>query len=382
MLMKIGVIFGSRSVEHDVSITSAYAIMKWLEKMGTHEIFPLYITRTGKWIYDKKFIDINTFKDYKDEDYKDTHLKIDFSSSKKLSFEQEKNWIFGKKEKIELDFIFPILHGMNGEDGSIQWLLDILQVPYMWPSVLGSAVGMNKIIMKNVFKSLWLPITDYMVFDKKNYDEEKVINSFSFPLMVKPANLGSSIWITKVDKKEDLADAVELAFYYDKNIIIETCVQNLIELNCSVSEKNSEIITSLVEQPIASSDFLSFEEKYVSNDGGTMQGVKDRVKIPAPIDDHLTKQIQDYSKTIYKELFCYGGAPRIDYLYDKENKKLFVNEINTIPWALQMHLWVKSMSVWDFLSNLIEVWIKTTKEKEINIDFQSNIIGHTINFSK
>ncbi len=379
--MNIAVIFGSRSVEHDVSITSAYGVMKGLEKMGTHTIFPIYISRSGKWIYDKNFINIETFAHYNDENYKDTSFEIDFSVSKKLCFSQKRKWLFTKKEKIEIDFVFPILHGMNGEDGSIQGIFDILQVPYMGPSVLWSALGMNKIVMKNVFKSLGLPITNYLIFDKNNYDATKV-EILGFPIIVKPANLGSSIGISKVEKKEDLADAVELAFHYDQNIIIEVCVQNLVELNCAVSEKDNEVITSLVEQPVGASEFLSFEEKYVSNEGGTMQWVKNRVKIPAEISDELTKQIQNYSKIIYKEFFCHGGAPRIDYLYDKVNDKLYVNEINTIPWALQMHLWVKSMPISDFLSNLIKVGFEKAKDKEINIDFQSNIIGHTINFTK
>ncbi len=379
--MNIGVVFGSRSVEHDVSITSAYGVMKWLEKMGTHTVFPIYITRQGKWIYDKKFIEINTFANYNDENYKDTSFEIDFSVSKKLCFTQKKKWLFVKVEREELDFIFPILHGMNGEDGSIQGIFDILQVPYMGPSVLGSALGMNKIVMKNLFKSLGLPITEYLVFNKDNFDVNKV-ETLGFPVIVKPANLGSSIGISKIDKKEELQDAVELAFHYDQNIIVEVCVQNLTELNCAVSEKNGEVITSLVEQPVATSEFLSFEEKYVSNEWGTMQGVKNRVKIPAEISDELTKQIQEYSKIIYSEFFCHGGAPRIDYLYDSKNQKLYVNEINTIPWALQMHLWVKTMPIPDFLSNLIEVGFAKAKDKEINIDFQSNIIGHTINFTK
>jgi D-alanine-D-alanine ligase len=189
---------------------------------------------------------------------------------------------------------------------------------------------MNKIVMKNVFKSLGLPITEYLVFDKNSYDANKA-KSLGFPVIVKPANLGSSIGISKIEKEEDLQDAVELAFHYDQNIIIEVCVQNLTELNCAVSEKNGEVITSLVEQPVATSEFLSFEEKYVSTEGGTMQGVKNRVKIPAEISNELTKQIQEYSKIIYREFFCHGGAPRIDYLFDNKNQKLYVNEINTIP---------------------------------------------------
>lgn len=210
--------------------------------------------------------------------------------------------------------------------------------------------------MKDVFKSLAIPLVKYLVFTKESYDAKKVEQEIGYPLIVKPANLGSSIGISKVTSAEDLQNAVEVALYYDQHIMIETCVQNLMELNCSVSEVNGEIITTVVEQPIGSTEFLSFEEKYVSNDGGTMQGLKNRVKIPADIPEELAERIQNYCKTIYAGLFCKGGAPRVDFLYDKVSGALYVNEINTIPGALQMHLWDKSgYPVGALLQNLIDV---------------------------
>jgi D-alanine-D-alanine ligase len=381
--MNIGVMFGSRSVEHDVAITSAYGVMKGLEKIWKYDIYPIYVSRSGKWIYDKKLIEINAFKDFDEKNYIDQEVKIVAWSQKKLILEVGKKGWFSKPEMLEIDFVFPIFHGVNGEDGSIQGLLDMLQVPYMWPSISGSAIGMNKVIMKNMFKSLSLPITKYLVFKKWEEDIQAIESTIPYPLIVKPANLWSSIGISKVTHQGELKNALEVAFHYDQHAIIEECVPNLMELNCSVSEKDGEIITSLVEQPVSTADFLSFEEKYIASDGGTMQWLKNKVRIPAEIPDELTKKIQEYSKIIYAWLFCNGWAPRIDYLYDKVAQKLYVNEINTIPWALQMHLWVKSdMSVTALLENLMAVGFQKAKEKEINIDFQSNIIGHTIDFMK
>lgn len=381
--MNIAVVFGSRSVEHDVSITSAYGVMMGLKKNTGHHVFPIYITRNGKWIYDPKFLDINSFRDFKEDNYKNTRFEIDFSKSGKLCFTQDTWALFSKSTSENIDFVFPILHGMNGEDGSIQGIFDILQVPYMWPSIAASAVWMNKIIMKDVFQSHGIKITPYLVFQKNTFDSKIVEKEIGYPLIVKPANLGSSIGISKVEKSEDLENAVEIGFHYDHDIIIEMCVQNLIELNCSVSEFDGEIVTSLVEQPIGSSDFLSFEEKYVSTEWGTMQGLKNRVNIPAQIPDSLRDIIQQNCKAIYKYLFCKWWAPRIDFLYDKISWELYVNEINTIPWALQMHLWDKSWyPVGIFLQKLIETGIEKQKERKLNIDFQSNIIGHTIAFTK
>jgi len=381
--MNIGVVFGSRSAEHDVSITSAYAVMMGLKKNTDHSVFPIYINRDGKWIYDPAFMEINSFTNLDETKYDNTQFNIDFSKSKKLCFTQSSGWMFGKKISGELDFIFPILHGMNGEDGTIQGIFDMLQVPYMGPSVQGSAVGMNKIVMKSVFKSNEIPLVPFLTATKASYDKEYILGELWLPLIVKPANLWSSIWISKVESADDLDNAVEVALHYDSYIMVEKCVQNLMELNCSVSEVNGEIVTTVVEQPIGSTEFLSFEEKYVADDGGTMQGLKNRVKIPAEIEPELASRIQDYCKVIYSNLFCKGWAPRIDFLYDKMSGELFVNEINTIPGALQMHLWDKSgYPVGVFLQNLIDTGVQKSLERKVNIDFESNIIGHTIAFTK
>lgn len=381
--MNIWVIFGSRSAEHDVSITSAYAVMSGLKKQTQHKVFPIYITRNGKWIYDEKFKEINSFTTFDEEKYKNTDFQIDFSKSKKLYFTQKSGGLFGKKDSGKLDFIFPVLHGMNGEDGTIQGIFDMLQVPYMGPSVQGSAVGMNKIVMKSVFKSIWIPLVPFITATQDTYNKDFIIQELGFPLIVKPANLWSSIGISKVESQDDLDNAVEIAFHYDSYIMIEKCVQNLMELNCSVSEINGQTITTVVEQPIGSTEFLSFEEKYVSQDGGTMQWLKNRVKIPADIPEELASRIQNYCKIIYENLFCKGWAPRIDFLYDKVSGELYVNEINTIPGALQMHLWDKSgYPVGEFLQNLINTGVQKSLERKVNIDFKSNIIGHTIAFTK
>lgn len=381
--MNIWVIFGSRSAEHDVSITSAYAVMSGLKKQTDHKVFPIYITREGKWIYDSDFAEINTFTTFDESKYKDTQFNIDFSKSKQLCFTQTSKGIFWKKISAEIDFIFPILHGMNGEDGTIQGIFDMLQVPYMWPSVQWSAVGMNKIVMKSVFKANSIPLVDFITATKSTYNKDFTLKELGLPLIVKPANLWSSIGISKVESADDLDNAVEVALHYDSYIMIEKCVQNLMELNCSVSEVKWEVVTTVVEQPIGSTEFLSFEEKYVADDGGTMQWLKNRVKIPAEIEPELAERIQNYCKIIYANLFCKWWAPRIDFLYNNKSWELYVNEINTIPWALQMHLWDKSWySIGDFLQNLIDTGIEKSLERKVNIDFKSDIIGHTIAFTK
>lgn len=381
--INVWVIFGSRSVEHDVSITSAYGVMKWLEKSGKYNIYPIYIKQDGKWIYNNDFQDINNFKDT--SKYDNLSFEIDMTSMKKFKFSQTKKWgMINKKETFELDVVFLVLHGVKWEDGTIQWIMELLDIPYVSTSVLGSAVWMNKALMKDVFKSNDIPITNYTVIYKdEDIDFEKLENTIKYPMFVKPCNLGSSIWISKADNIEDLKNAIEIAFYFDNEVIIEQAVPKPIELNCSVAQLHSEIITTHVEQPITKEEFLTFTEKYVSTDGGTMQWVKNKVKIPADISPELTQDIKSLTKKVYKILKCDGGAPRIDFLYDTVENKLYVNEINTIPGVMQLHLWVRSgYDVSQWFDWLIQTAFDRVFQNQRNIDFKSNIIDHTIEFKK
>jgi len=381
--LNIWVIFGSRTVEHDVSITSAYGIMKGLEKTGKYNVFPIYIRQDGKWLYNNDFQDINNFKDI--SKYDNISFDIDMTCIWKLKFSQtQKTWIFNKTESFVLDAVFLVLHGVKWEDGSVQGIMELLDVPYVSTSIIWSSIGMNKSMMKDVFKAHNIPITNYITINKnEELNYEKIQNTVSYPLFVKPANLGSSIWISKVKNIEELTNAIEIAFYYDNEIIIEEAVQNTVELNCSVAELNEQLTTSFVEQPITQEEFLTFVEKYVSAEWWTMQWVKNKVKIPAEIPQELTDEIQSLTKKVYSILKCDGWAPRVDFLYDKEKQKLYVNEINTIPGVLQLHLWVGSKySVEQFLEWLINTAFGRLKKNKRNIDFKSNIIDHTIEFKK
>lgn len=380
-IKKIWVIFWSKTVEHDVSITSAYWIMAWLKKNCNYEIYPIYITKKWNWVFDMKFSDINNFKNL--WNYDNNEFNINFSKRGKFCFSQ-KNWALFSTQKVELDLVFVVVHWVNWEDWSVQWLLQLLEVPYVSTSLTWSSLWMNKIIMKDIFKSHELPITNFLTFTKDDINIEKITTTLKYPIFIKPSNLWSSIWISRVNNVDELKNAVEVAFFYDNEIIAEEWVTSLIELNCSVMEKDWEIITSLVEQPVSKEEFLSFDQKYTSVEGWTMQWAKNRVKIPAEISPELTLEIEEMTIKIYKILKLDWWCPRIDYLFDSENNKLYVNEINTIPWAYQMHLWVKSgFTVWEFLENLIKNSLSREKKTEnLNYNFDSNIIDKTILFTK
>lgn len=373
--MNILVVFGSRSTEHDVSIISGITVIEALEKITKYQVTPLYITKNGEWELGGNLADIEA---HRKRTAKGKKVSVQFLPNKKLNVKED--GLFGKKHSF--DVVVPILHGMNGEDGTLQGVFELAGVPYTGPAVLGSALGMDKIAMKDILLSHSIPLVGYYSLYRHDwelrpdYTIDKILEHVQFPIFVKPANLGSSIGISRVDKKEDLANALDVAAYYDSRIICESGVKNLQEINCAVRGTPAKQEASLLEEPITFEDFLTFEEKYI-NSGGTMQGVKSKVKIPAQLPTQsMTKEIQECAKKVFTVLNC-AGACRIDFLVDTENKKFYVNEINTIPGSLQYHLWEKSgVSFQQLLEGMIEDAIQREREKSKNsFAFQSEILN-------
>jgi D-alanine-D-alanine ligase len=372
--MKILVMFGSRSTEHDVSIISALTVYKALEETKKYELSPLYIKKDGSWELGGNLDDI---KAHRKNIAKGVSVSVLFDKTKTISLKENK--FLGKTHTFDL--VIPIFHGLNGEDGSVQGLLELAQVPYTGSSVLGSVLGMDKIIMKDVLKSYNLPIVPYLFLTRNEFLLQgksilkKITDKLKFPIYVKPANLGSSIGINKTTNLEELENAIEVASFYDERIICEEGIEELQEINCAVRSKENKIETSLLEEPITYKDFLSFEEKYI-NQGGTMHGVKSKVKIPAVLPNpSLATKIENTSKQIFK-IFNLKGVIRIDYLINLKNNEVFINEINTIPGSLQYHLWEKSgVSFTDLLEDLIKEAIFKEKEKiKSSFAFTSEIL--------
>lgn len=396
MTKTIWVMFGSRTVEHDVSITWAYATMIVLERLW-YNVVPIYIWQDGKRLVHNDFKDINNFKNL--EKWDNLNTNIIPSKDNKLQLQTIKSGIFTTKKDLTIDIVFPFFHGKNWEDGSAQGLCELLKVPYVWPSMTSCGIWMDKDLMKSMFKEMWLPLVPYKVYTKNDLkpwtfqlaDFATFNSTIWFPCFVKPVNLWSSIGVNKVKTPngnpesygKDLEEAIELAFHYDREIMIEKSVENLVELNCSVMEIDWQVVTSEVEQPVGSDSFLSFEEKYLS-DWWTMQGFKDKVKIPAEIPEELSKQIKDWTKEVYVRFKCKWWAPMIDWMYDNVEKKLYINEINMIPWALQLHL--RKASGYEpevVIENLLKNAEKEFEEKEeCSIDFKSNIVDYTADFRK
>jgi len=372
-MKNVCLIFGGKSVEHDVSIISAQVIVKGFKKLeDKYKVYSIYITNTGSWVLFKNFPSI---KDIKKKKNSGSNIKI-------LIHPETRQMIIrqGLLKTINIDVCLPIVHGTNVEDGTLQGFLDTLNVPYTGSNVLGSAIGMDKIIMKDILKINGLPIVDYIWLSSEKFELDKHMSikdieaKFKYPIFIKPSNLGSSIGITKATNKEELEDGLAVALKYSHKVIIEQGIANVTEINCAVIGYK-KVEASLLEEPISLDEFLTFSEKYVGGGkGGSMQGLKNKVKIPAPVSDDLKEKIQKLAKKTFKLLNA-SGVARIDFLIDGD--KAYVNEINTIPGSLQQHLWKASgLPLHELLDKLINIAFEVSEDKNANLtEFESTLLS-------
>jgi D-alanine-D-alanine ligase len=341
--MKIGVFFGGKSPEHDVSIITGQLIISTLKKSG-HEVVPIYLDKSGAWYIDDALGTLSFFKEVglSERLFKCNHYSIDLGSSKnKLVF--KKIGLFSKS--IEIDLAFPAFHGMNGEDGTIQGLFEIFNIPYVGCEVGASAVAMDKILTKQLYQALNILTTKFIYFSEAEWTLNKSelieqCESLNYPVFVKPPKLGSSIGISKVNNRQELEFSIEVVFNYGERALVEAAVLNLKDLTCAVIG-NDNPITSLVQESRFDSDFFNYEEKYLNDGGSQLGNAQKGLIIPADLDTETTTQIQLMAKKIYNEFGC-SGIARVDFLYNNKTNELFANEINPLPGTLYHHLWQAS----------------------------------------
>lgn len=371
MKKRIGIVIGGKSVEHEVSIITGLQVLENIDK-DKYEPIIIYIRKDGSWVLGKSLHDI---KSYKTKSFKDAYEVVPIADKNKLILyphpeKAKRNFFknfFRKPKPVEIDVVFPAMHGTNGEDGCIHGFCQMNDISCAFGRVLSSAVGMDKVIMKKLFIADNLPIVDYIWFYKNDFliNMEKVIaNSeiIGYPLIVKPANLGSSVGISKANNQEELIHAIQIAISYDKKIIVEKCVENLREINCAVMGYENDLITSLCEEPLNYKDFLSYEDKYINNSKNNINGKR---KIPADIDEETKNKIFELAKSAFKAIDCSGNA-RIDFLYDGNN--IYINEINTIPGSLAFYLWeATGISFKELVTKIINFAELETKERSTNI---------------
>ncbi len=394
MSLKVAVIYGSRTCEHDVSIVSALQAMDNLDK-NEYEIVPVYIARDGQWYTGRLLRNITFYSAFKPELV--THVAPVMSEDGKLTLMPVtsiaphgfkgmvkvlmSNMNLGEDTVEKCDVVLPVMHGMNGEDGTLQGLLELFNVPYTSTGVLGSALGMDKIAMKQFFRGCGLPVVDGMWFARsewtKNHEEvlNRVESSCPYPVYVKPANLGSSIGISRATDRQSLIKAIETAVEYDRRILVERGIEKPVEINCSALRIKGEVRASLCEMPASWEEFLTFDDKYLrGSKSGKGQGMESLArKVPAPISDELTQRIQQMTTQVYNAMDC-KGVVRIDYMLDGD--ELYINEINIIPGSLAFYLWEPlGISFKEMLDCMIEDAFTAYAEKNRSVfSYDSSIL--------
>ena len=379
MKIKVGVIFGGESVEHEVSIISALQAISNLDTTK-YEVIPLYISKDKIWYTGSMLNDIEFYKDL------ENNLKF---ATKVVLYKKGKTFMLQKvdgvlkKDLTEVDIVLPVVHGSGIEDGSLAGYLDTVGIPYVGSKVLGGAIGQDKVVMKQVLASEGFPIVDWLYFYDYEYleNEETIldkIKKLGYPVVVKPATLGSSIGITYVNDKSDIRDAINEAIKYDNKIVIEKAVENLIEVNASVIGNYEYQKVSPLEEVMGLDEILSFADKYLGSKAkGSSKGMASTSRvIPARISKELTDKIKDTSKEVFK-LLNLSGVCRIDYLIDSKTKKYYVNEPNTCPGSLSFYLWKEdNLEYKDMLDEIITLAIKDYKSKSKKVtSFESNILN-------
>ena len=380
MKIKVGVVFGGESVEHEVSIISAIQAMKHLNE-EKYEIIPIYIAKDQTWYTGSMLREIDVYRDL--ALLKRFAKKVVLTKKDNEFVLMKTNGVF-RKEVTDIDVILPIVHGHGVEDGSLQGYFETLKIPYVGSNVLGSALGQDKVIMKQVMKEEGIPCVEYVWFYDTEYQLEserivKEIKKLGFPVVVKPATLGSSVGISFVKREEELDAAINDAISYDSKIVVEAAVQDLMEVNASVIGNYETQEVSVLEEVMGVDEFLSYRDKYLG--GGKKTGSKGMAStnriVPARLDEKMTLEVQELAKKVFKVL-NFNGVCRIDFLINKKNKKIYVNEPNTIPGSLSFYLWDKTNKTYEEeLDEIISLGLRRYRSESKKIrSFETNILSN------
>lgn len=383
MKINLAVLFGGRSVEHEVSVISACQAMASMNS-EKYNIVPVYMTKKSEFYTGEKLMDINSYKDIPAL-LKECTECVFVRSEGKVQLIRQKMKKFGSNLISDIDIAFPIVHGTNVEDGALQGYLQTLDLPYVGCDVLASAVGMDKYVMKILLKEAGFPVLDccrFSAFELDKIDEcaDEVEKKFGYPVIVKPINLGSSVGISKANDRSGLVNSMESAFEFSDRILVEPAVVELKEINCAVVGDSESAEASVCEEPVQAKDddILSFEQKYVGGgkSGGSKGMASLKRKIPAEISNEQENTIRKLAVDAFRCLGC-NGVARIDFMIDMSSEKIYINEINTIPGSLAFYLWeAKGVKYPELLEKLIQLALKRHRQAEkINYTFDSNILS-------
>ena len=378
MKIKVGIFFGGNSVEHEISVISALQAMRAMDT-DRYDIVPVYITHDDRFFTGEELKTIENFSDINALLAKSLQV-IPVKGKDRIDLYRFPFGMLNRKPIDYIDVSFPIVHGTNVEDGALQGFLKYMGVPMVGPDVMSSAVGMDKYVMKNLLKAEGIPVLDGMTISSYDFDEDEdavlrsVEERFSYPVIVKPVNLGSSVGIKIARDREGLREAAAYAFEFAHCLLVERAITQLREINCSVLGDTEEAVASECEEPFNTDEILSYEDKYMSSSSSKgMASVKR--KLPADISEELREEIRSLAVRTFQAMRC-TGVVRIDFMIDGEDNKVYVNEANTIPGSLSFYLWKESgIEYRELLNRLINLAFKRAREENaLSFEIDTNIL--------
>lgn len=384
MKNNVAVFFGGRSVEHEISVISALQAIAAFDK-EKYNVIPVYISKQGRWYTSPLLLDVKNYRDMKGLTQRCTEVMMrpEFGD---YNLYKTTNGFFEKRHPVvaTLHAVLPVLHGTNGEDGIFEGVLETIGIPYAGCNTLSSANGMDKITMKMILRESGIPVVDYVWFTDRQWFAqkesiiEKVEKELGYPVIVKPANLGSSVGIGKAADRQQLIERINYAEKFSQRIIVEHMIEKLKEINCSVLGNADENIASVCEEPVKTGDILSYEDKYMggskSAKGSGMQSSERRV--PAQIPEEMSERIRNMSRDTFRVLSCHGVS-RIDVMIDEKDNQVYVNEINTIPGSLSFYLWEASgIKFPQLIDRLMELAFERKRRADMKtFSFDQNIFA-------
>lgn len=392
MKTRVAMIFGGKTVEHEVSVISGIQACMAMDT-EKYEVIPVYMTKENEMYIGDSVGDITSYRSIPDLLRKSQRVVMVNEGGRILLVPYPaRKW--GGPKPVQIDIAFPVVHGTNVEDGALQGYLKTIGVPFVGPDVTASAVSMDKFVTKAILKEYGVPVLDSRVYTLSDYRDiegltEKIETEIGYPVIIKPVNLGSSVGISIAGNKAELINSLDDAFRYATRVLAEHAIAQLREINCAVLGDENDAIASECEEPLHTKDILSYEDKYVNNAGGKGKtgsknsGAKGAGmasvarKIPAELSPEKREEVRELAVRSFQALGC-NGVSRIDFMIDESDGQLYFNEINPIPGSLSFYLWEPvGVPYSELLDRMIQLSFKRLRtEESITFSFETNILAN------